>query len=150
MCSHMYANAPLFFLAFLLFSPSIFLSPPLQAECSFQSQSPEVSTPLTLREPCLRLSTSVHVCVCSLSVHASFEHSATVYKSVMCCVVGLFQCSVCVCVRACGFCALFFSLFPCSCAPLNMSDVLERDITTGAEREASSLSSPSPLYITSY
>lgn len=51
---------------------------------------------------------------------------------------------------ACKFRALLSSPFSCSCAPLNMSDVLERDITTGAEREASFLSLPSPLYITSY
>lgn len=69
--------------------------------------------------------------------------------NVLRCLHASMEC-VCGCVRACKFCAPLFSLFPCSCAPLNMSDVLERDITTGAEREASSLSSPSPLYITSY
>lgn len=64
--------------------------------------------------------------------------------------------AACTCQQAlcvfgeCKFCALLSSLFSCSRAPLNMSDVLERDITTGAEREASFLSLPSPLYITSY
>lgn len=61
---------------------------------------------------------------------------------------------VCVCARVCVQCIQVmcspFPPLPCSCAPLNMSDVLERGITTGAEREASSLSSPSPLYITPY
>lgn len=87
------------------------------------------------------------MCVCSLSLHAGFEH---LWKCVRVCNVlrCLCQCRVCVFVHR--FRALLFSLFPCSCAPLNLSDALERDITTGAEREASSLSSPSPLYITSY
>lgn len=40
-----------------------------------------------------------------------------------------------------------FPSFRCSC-PLNMSDDLERGITSGAEREDCSLSSPSLLYIT--
>lgn len=136
----------------LLLSRHISLSPPLQAECGFPSQGPCVSTPLTLGEPCVRLSTGVHVCVCVFSICACklWALCASVYKSVMCCVVCICQRRICVCVGACECCALLFSLFPCSRAPLNMSDVLERDITTGAEREASSLSSPSPLYITSY
>lgn len=65
--SHLYANAPQFFVLPLLFSRSFFsLFPLLQAEWGFQSQGPCASTPLTLREPCLRLSTIVHVCVFSV------------------------------------------------------------------------------------
>lgn len=48
------------------------LPPSLRAESRFQSQGPCVSTPLTLREPCLCLSTTV--CVCSPSVHAGLDH----------------------------------------------------------------------------
>lgn len=62
----------------------------------------------------------------------------------MCVILCVHQSDVHVCV---GWTQGMCSPFPCSC-PLNMSDVLARGITSGAEREAHSLSSPSPLYIT--
>lgn len=74
----------------------------------------------------------------------------SVYESVIFCIVCICHCRQCVCVCVQEVCGLLFSPLSCSRAPLNMSDVLEKDITTGAEREAGSLSSPSPLYITSH
>lgn len=76
----------------------------------------------------------------------------SVGESVIFCIVCICHCRLCARTRVCvqEDCALLFSPLSCSRAPLNMSDVLEKDITTGAEREAGSLSSPSPLYITSH
>lgn len=72
--------------SFLFRAPSPTSVPPqLRAEYSLQSQGLRVSTSLTLREPCLRLSTRVHVSVC---VCASLEHL------------------LCECVQVCNFSAL--------------------------------------------
>lgn len=89
------------FLFFLLPLP-----PPLRAEYGFQSQGPCVSTPLTLREPCLRLSTRVHVCVFSICACELRALCVSVYKSVIFCVVCICHCSVCSCMSF----VLFFSL----------------------------------------
>lgn len=118
-------------------------------ECSFQSQGPFVSTPLTLRPASCWVPECMYNTACAFSIcackHWALRASVQVWNVLWC-----LRMPVCMCVSAYEFCVLLFSLFSCSCAPLNMSDVLERDITTGAEREASSLSSLSPQYITSY
>lgn len=51
----------------LCFSVALLLSLSFWAECIRQSQGPYVSTPLTLREPCLHLSTRVHGCTSAAS-----------------------------------------------------------------------------------
>lgn len=137
----------LFFFS-LLSSQSVFLSPPFPSRVRH----------LVSRPPCLNSINSQRTlfaseyqsaCVCVWVLYLCRQTLSTLCKCVHVC--NVWRClHMSTCVRACKFCALLFSLFPCSCAPLNMSDVLERDITTRAEREASSLSSPSPLYITSY
>lgn len=70
-------------------------APPSLTECSSQSQGPCVSTPLTLREPCLHLSGGVHVCVLTGALCVS------VYESVIFCIVCICHCRHCVCVCVC-------------------------------------------------
>lgn len=96
-----------------------------------------------LRPPCLDSINFQRILLVSECV---LYLACKLWPACACRVVRIQQCGVCLCMHA--LCSP--SLFPCSCAPLNMSDVLERDITTGAQREASSLSSPLPPYITTY
>lgn len=91
-------------------SSFLFFLLPLRAEYGFQSQGPCVSTPLTLREPCLSLSTRVHVCVFPICACELRALCVSVYKSVIFCVVCICHCSVCVCVCSCMSFVLSFSL----------------------------------------
>ena len=83
---HMLPNSSSLLFCFFVLSPS------------FQSQGLGLSTPLTLRKPCLHLSACV--CVCFISVHAGFEHSASVHT------LSLHVNAVWVCVSVCKFCAV--------------------------------------------
>lgn len=140
-------------LPFCSLTPSLYPFPSwVQLPVSRPSRRNSINSQRTLfasefRSACV--CTCISVCLLSIWAFKLWALCASVHKSVMCCVVVLCQCSVCVFVHV-SIVLFFSSLIPCSCAPLNMSDVLERDITTGAEREVSSLSSPCPLYITSY